>query len=166
MKFKDLCKVLGEYTVVRVRNSDGCLMAEVVAAELSNFPFGEYALFWLIEGRERTFDDTSKVTDLSKQQREELWGDIREMESFHKLSTGNIEIRELDEEEKRVLTEAIGLLDTAEKDVFMSIYGEQNTEELTAEYLDMTKSAVKYYKKRIQTKIDEYNNVGYQLSFC
>ncbi|MHC5215639.1 hypothetical protein ACYSNR_03160 [Enterococcus sp. LJL128] len=41
MKFKDLCKVLDEYVVVRVMNSNGYPMAEVPVNEISEFPFDE-----------------------------------------------------------------------------------------------------------------------------
>lgn len=145
------------------RTAEELAAQKVIAEAISTT---EYALFWLIEGRERTFEDTSKVTDLSKEQREELWGDIKEMESFHKLADRPTKIHELSSDDQRILSEVIGLMDQTEKDIFISIYGEQNTEELTAEYLKMTKSAVKYYKKRIQNKIDDYNCIGYQLSFC
>lgn len=125
----------------------------------------EYALFWLINGHERRFDEKG-ITDLSKDQRTQLWGDIKELESYYKLTNEVVEVRKLTDEEQQVLAEVLGLMDMTEKDVFISIYAKQNTEEETANYLDMTKSAVKYYKKRVQQKIDDYNNIGYQLSFC
>lgn len=125
----------------------------------------EYALFWLINGHERRFDEKG-ITDLSKEQRTQYWGDIKELESYYKLTNEVVEVRELTDDEQQVLTEVLGLLDMTEKDVFISIYAKQNTEEETANYLNMTKSAVKYYKKRVQKKIYDYNNIGYQLSFC
>lgn len=150
----------GKKIVVDDRSSiekhDQKILAEAISST-------EYALFWLENGHEKQWDE-SNVTNLSKDQRTQLWGDLEALEAYCDIKIQDDNKRELSTEEKEVINEVWESLDNIEKEVFYSIYGLMNTQEQTAEYLHMSERMIKYSVQKIKNKINYYNNVGLQMS--
>lgn len=150
----------GKKTTIDDRTSIEMHDQKILAEAISST---EYALFWLQNGHEKQWDEAN-VTDLSKDQRTQLWGDLEALEAYCDIKLQDDNKRELTPEEKEIVNEVWESLNHLEKEVFYSIYGLLNTQEQTADYLHISERMVKYSVQKIKNKIDYYNNVGLQMS--
>lgn len=109
----------------------------------------EYALFWIESGHERMAGEKRPITNKSKEQRTQLWGEIE-----HAKAIANESPVELSPEKLQFVEDTLSTLSTREREAYISVYGKGNTQEETAEYLGVSRNAVKMYIGRARAKID------------
>lgn len=119
----------------------------------------EYALFWIESGHERMAGEKRPVTNQSKEQRTQLWGEIE-----HAKAIANEVPSQLSEEELQFVEDTLSTLSTREREAYVSVYGKGNTQEETAEYLGVSRNAVKMYIGRARAKIDAQLLYGQQMA--
>ena len=109
----------------------------------------EYALFWIQTGHERRPHEKRPVSNLSKEQRTQYWGEVE-----HSNYLVPEEPRTLEEWEHEFIEDMLGVLTSQEKDVYIAVYGKENSYSETAEYLGITKSQVQNRIEQARKKLD------------
>lgn len=109
----------------------------------------EYSLFWIEVGHERKAGEKRPITNLSKEKRTQLWGDIE-----HSKRLSSEAPRTLTEVEKELIDCVLGLMTEDEREAYVSIYGKGNTYAETAEYMNVARSTVQRYIERAVKKVE------------
>lgn len=108
----------------------------------------EYSLFWVEVGHERKAGEKRSITNLSKEKRTQLWGDIE-----HSKRLSSETPRTITEVEKELIDCVLGLMTEDEREAYVSIYGKGNTYAETAEYMNVARSTVQRYIERAVKKV-------------
>lgn len=117
----------------------------------------EYALFWIESGHERMPFEKRPITNLSKAQRTQQWGEIEHAKALYSEPHS-----EVSEWELAFIDDILSVLSERERDCYISVFGKLNTQEETAELLGIGKNSVKSYISRARKKIDHQLLYGHQ----
>lgn len=108
-----------------------------------------YVIQWLRTGNEPK--SGHPVSRLSYTQRTVSVSDVDQALTY--LNHLKTDYHEMTDDERAELDIFLNGMSTREREVFISICGKRNTFEVTAEYLNISKSAVQEYLKRAESKI-------------
>lgn len=108
-----------------------------------------YSIRWLKTGNEPK--SGHPVSRLSYTQRTVSVSDVDQALTY--LNHLKTDYREMTDDERAELDIFLNGMSTREREVFVSVRGKRNTFEMTAEYLNISKSAVQEYLKRAESKI-------------
>ncbi|WP_373836328.1 sigma factor-like helix-turn-helix DNA-binding protein [Jeotgalibaca arthritidis] len=120
----------------------------------------EYSIKWLRTGAEPK--TVASVTQLSYEQRTVLVSDVDQALMY--LNTLKTEYSKMDEEKLHELHIFLNGMTERERDAFISIKGQGNSFEKTAQFMGVSKGTVQDYIKRAEDKIARHLDKGLQIS--